>query len=186
MTGPQSELDIAASRARSSYTLTEQLGRVAWALAQPLFRWSPRPCFAWRRALLRVFGARVGRAVHVYPSTQITLPWNLELGDWSSLGEHVLVYNLGRTTVGARATVSLRAFLCAGTHDATRADMPLLRATIHVGAQAWVCADAFVGPGVSVGEGAVVGARAVAVRDVPAWTVVVGNPARPAAKRQLE
>jgi putative colanic acid biosynthesis acetyltransferase WcaF len=41
-----------------------------------------------------------------------------------------------------------------------------------------------VGPGVSVGAGAVVAARAVAVRDVEAWTVVAGNPARPVGVRE--
>lgn len=186
MSQPALEVDVAAGRSRVNYTPREQAGRVLWALAQPLFRWSPRPFFAWRRTLLRVFGASVGRAVHVYPSTRITLPWNLELGDWSSLGEDVLIYNLGQVTVGARATISLRAFLCAGSHDATQVEMPLLRTPIAVQAQAWVCADAFVGPGVSVGEGAIVGARAVAVRDVVPWTVVVGNPARVVGTRALQ
>jgi putative colanic acid biosynthesis acetyltransferase WcaF len=87
--------------------------------------------------------------------------------------------------VGARATVALRAHLCAGTHDLERADLPLLKPPIAIGAQAFVGADAFIGPGVSVGEGAVVGARAVVVRDVEAWTVVAGNPARAVGTRRL-
>lgn len=179
-------VDVAANRAARRYTRGENLRRVLWALATPLFRFSPRPCFAWRRFLLRLFGARVGRGAHVYPSTSVTMPWNLVLGEWSSLGEGVLVYNLGRVTVGARVTVSLRAHLCAGTHDARRPDLPLLKPPITIGDQAWICADAFVGPGVTVGEGAIVGARAVAVKDVAAWTIVAGNPARPVGPRVIE
>lgn len=179
-------LDVAANRGTPRYSTAENLRRVSWALATPLFRLSPRPMFAWRRFLLRLFGARVGNAAHVYPSTRVCMPWNLDLGAWSSLGEDVLVYNLGRVTIGERVTVSLRAHLCAGTHDHTRRDFPLLKPPIHVGDQSWICADAFVGPGVTVGEGAVVAARAVAVKDVPSWTVVAGNPARAVGPRQLD
>ena len=61
--------------------------------------------------------------------------------------------------------------------------MPLLKARIDVGDGAWICADAFVGPDVRIGEFAVVGARAVAVADVAAWTIAAGNPARQVAVR---
>jgi putative colanic acid biosynthesis acetyltransferase WcaF len=178
-------LDVSANRRASRYTSGENLRRILWALATPAFRLSPRPFFAWRRWLLRLFGAQVGRQVHVYPSTRITMPWNLAIGDWSALGEDVLVYNLGLVTIGSRATVSLRAHLCAGTHDHRRPDMPLLKVPVSIGDQAWICADAFVGPGVTVGEGAVVAARGVAVRDVDAWTIMAGNPARIVGQRTL-
>ena len=154
------------------------MGRILWALATPLFRLSPRPLFGWRRALLRLFGARVGRHVHVYPSARIYLPWNLTLGDAASIGEWALIYNLGPITIGDRATISHRAHLCAGTHDYRDPTLPLLRLPIEIGPQAWVCADAFVGPTVRVGEGAIVGAAAVVVRDVAPWQIVAGNPAR--------
>jgi putative colanic acid biosynthesis acetyltransferase WcaF len=113
------------------------------------------------------------------------MPWNLTVGDWSAIGEHALIYNLGPVTIGREATISQRAHLCAGTHDYAAPDMPLLKPPIVVGDQVWVCADAFVGPGVRVGDGAVVGARAVVVRDVEPWTVVAGNPARPVKQRRL-
>ncbi len=99
-----------------------------------------------------------------------------------SIGE--IIYNLGRVTLGSRVTVSHRAHLCAGTHDHTKPDFPLLRPPIVIGSDAWICADAFVGPGVTVGEGAIVGARAVAMKDVKPRSVVVGNPARESKKRE--
>lgn len=176
-------LDIAANRAQPRYSRGENLARIAWALATPLFRLSPRPLFGWRRLLLRAFGARIGRHVHVYASTRILMPWNLAIGDWSSLGEAVLIYNLGQVVIGSRVTVSLRAFICAGTHDHTRPDFPLVKDPIQIRDQAWVCADAFVGPGVEVGEGAILAARAVATKSVPPWTIIGGNPARPIGQR---
>ena len=178
-------LDIAASRNARPYSTRELVQRVLWALVQPAFRLSPRPLFGWRRFLLRLFGARVGAHVHVYPSTRIEMPWNLTVGDWSSIGERVHVYNLGAVTVGQRATVSLGALLCAGSHDHRRANLPLLRPTIQLGDDTWICAEAFIGGGVTVGAGAVVAARAVATRDVPEWAIVAGNPARVVARREL-
>lgn len=178
-----SRVDVAANRKVAKYSRNEQVRRVLWALAAPLFHLSPRPCFGWRRFLLRSFGACIGNEVHIYPSAHVRMPWQLEIGDWSSVGEDVLIYNLGKVTIGSRATLSLRAHLCAGTHDYTRPDMPLLKTPIHVGDDVWVCADAFVGPGVDVGANAIVAARAVVMKNVPPGAIVAGNPARVVATR---
>lgn len=170
------DLDIKANRGAAKYSSGEMVLRILWGVGKLFFRFSPRPLFGWRCLVLRCFGAKVGRQVHIYNSTVIYFPWNLEIGDWSSIGEDALVYNLGRVKIGNKSTISHRAHLCAGTHDYTRADLPLLKPGIVIGDQAWICADAFVGPGVNVGAGAVVGARAVVMKPVEPWTVVAGNP----------
>src|SRR5437667_11036699 len=113
-------LNVEQNRRARKYSSGELTRRVLWTLAQPLFRFSPRPCFGGRRFLLRCFGAKIGRSVHVYPSVTIYLPWNLEAGDESAIGEHALIANLGRVTLGARVTISQRAPLVAGTHDPTK------------------------------------------------------------------
>ncbi len=135
--------------------------------------------------MLRIFGASVGRQVHVYPSVKITMPWNVSFGEFCAVGDDVRLYALGPIALGPRSTISHGAHLCAGTHDHARADLPLKKPPITIGAGAWVCADAFVGPGVTVGDLAIVGARAVAMRDVAARAVVVGNPARWIKDRRL-
>ena len=178
-------LDIAANRQASKYSGKEMLRRLLWSFGCLLFRFSPRPCFGWRRFILRCFGARVGVHVNTYGSTRVYFPWNLSVGDWSAIGENALIYNLGPITIGQKVTISHGAHLCAGTHDYRDPRMPLLKPPIRIENQAWVCADAFVGPGVVVGEGAVVGARAVVMKDVAPWTVVTGNPARFVRKRTL-
>ena len=178
-------LNIEAARQARPYTRREYVGRISWTLATPFFRCSPRVLFGWRRFLLRCFGARVGRGVHVDPSVRIAIPWNLELEDDVGIGAHVWLYSLGPIRIGKRATVSHRAHLCAGTHDYTDPALPLLRTGLVIGEDAWICSDAFVGPGVTVGDGAVVGAAAVAMRDVAPWVVVAGNPAREVKPRVL-
>lgn len=135
--------------------------------------------------LLRLFGADVGVDVHIYPSAHIYLPWKLIIGNAASVGEWALIYNLGTVRIGDRATISHRAHLCAGTHDYTDPELPLVRSGIEIGPQAWVCADAFVGPGVKIGEGAIIGAASVATRDVSPWSIAVGSPATEIKKRRL-
>lgn len=179
-------LEIAENRQTANYTKREMLARVGWSIGGLLFRLSPRPCFGWRRLILRCFGAKVGVNVNVYPSTIIYFPWNLTVGDWSAIGEGALIYNLGHVTIGQRATISHRAHLCAGTHDYTRKELPLLKPPIEIGDEAWICADAFVGPDVKIGTGAVVGACAVVMKNVQSWTVVAGNPARVVKQREIK
>jgi putative colanic acid biosynthesis acetyltransferase WcaF len=174
-------LDIAANRRARKWSDRELLGRLLWETSGFLFAWSPRQLWGWRNAWLRLFGARIGRAVHIHPSVRIAVPWNLRIGDNTAVGDGAILYSLGLIALGADVTVSQYAHLCAGAHDHRQPDLPLLKRPIAVGAGAWICADAFVGPGVTVGAGAVVGARAVVVRDVPPGVVVAGNPAREVA-----
>jgi len=179
------ELDISSNRAARKYDIGEMVRRVLWGVGFYLFRYSPRLLYGWRRGLLRAFGASVGKNVRIHPSATIYFPWTFSIGDWSSIGEDAMIYNLGPVTIGEKVTVSQRAHLCAGTHDASDPTMPLLKPPIEIGDQAWICADAFVGPDVTVGKGAVVGARAVAVDDVDDWTIIAGNPARVVKERTL-
>lgn len=171
--------DIAANRKAAKWSKRELAGRLAWeVLRTPLFAWTPRQFWGWRRFILRLFGAKVAAHVHVHSNVKIAIPWNLEIGEAAAIGDGAQIYNLGIVTIGPRATVSQNAHLCAGSHDYRVPDMPLLKATIAIKEDAWVCADAFVGPGVTVGQRAVLGARGVAIRDIPEATIAVGNPAR--------
>jgi putative colanic acid biosynthesis acetyltransferase WcaF len=168
---------IANNRRQRKWTIRELIGRVVWSLISPAFRLSPRPFWAWRRFLLRAFGARIGRHVHIDPSVTIFIPWNLDIDDWSSIGFDALLYNLGPLKIGKRVTISQRVHLCGGTHDYRDPTMPLIKSPITISDDCWICADAFVGPGITVSVGAIVAARGVVVRDVEAMKIVGGHPA---------
>lgn len=175
--------DVKTNRAAQKWTAGEQVIRVLWALVTPLFRFSPRVLWGWRRMLLRLFGAKVGANAHIYPSVRITIPWNLSVGEQAAVGDRAILYALGPIRIGARATISQYAHLCAGTHDWRDPAMPLVKRPLVIGDDAWVCADAFVGPGVTIGDGAIVGARAVTMKDVEPRSIVGGNPAQPIGPR---
>jgi putative colanic acid biosynthesis acetyltransferase WcaF len=107
------------------------------------------------------------------------------MGDYSTIADGVDVYNLGPITVGSHTTISQGTYLCAGTHDYTKPGLPLLKPPIAIGNGVWVCAQAFVGPGVTVGDNSIVGARAVVTKDVPEGVIVAGNPARVVKARPM-
>lgn len=172
-------MNLDLSKFRSELSWRNRLARAVWGVSFALlFRPTPRPLHAWRAALLRVFGARLGRGVKVYNSARIWAPWNLVMGDYSVLGDAVDCYAVNRVEIGAHSIVSQYSFLCTATHDVDQPHFPLVTAPIVIGAHAWVAADVFVGPGVTIGEGAVVGARSSVFKDVEPWTVVGGTPAR--------
>jgi putative colanic acid biosynthesis acetyltransferase WcaF len=167
------------------YSWKNRLGRVAWAIVY-LFLYRPSPRFfgTWRRFLLRMFGARVGIA-WLHQSTRVWAPWQLEIGDEVYIDEQVRLYNAYGLKIGSRTMISQNVFLCTASHDYAHPQYPASGGAISIGDDIWICADAFVAPGVHVGRGAVVGARAVVTRDVEPWTVVAGNPARFVKQRVL-
>jgi putative colanic acid biosynthesis acetyltransferase WcaF len=178
-------LDGVESSRQASFSFGNRIGRLLWnAVWLLLFRPSPRPLHAWRAALLRAFGARIGRGVHVYPGVRIWAPWQLEIGDEVGIGDGVILYSMARITIGDRCVISQGAHLCCGSHDIDSANFQLIALPIALAPFVWVCADAFIGPGVTIAEGVVVGARAVLCKSAPQpWVVWKGNPALPGRRR---
>ncbi|MFN6996502.1 MAG: putative colanic acid biosynthesis acetyltransferase [Aquincola tertiaricarbonis] len=168
-----------------SFTLRNRCARAVWNMAWLLlFRPSPRPLHAWRALLLRLFGARLGRHVHVYPSVRIWAPWLLQVGEHSGIADGVTLYNMGGIRIGPRCVVSQGAHLCGGSHDYQQPSFQLVAAPIELQAEVWVCAEAFVSAGVTVPAGCVVAARSVVTRTVAEpWTVLAGVPARVVGRR---
>jgi len=168
-----------------SFSWRNRLSRGAWGVFCLLFfRFSPRPLHGWRSFVLRCFGAKLGRHCHIYPRAIIWAPWNLECADEVGIADNVIVYNQAKISIGYRAVISQGSHLCSGTHDYESPNFELIAHPITIGAQAWICADCFIGPGVNIGAGAVIGARSVATKDMPPWMVCAGHPCKPIKPRQ--
>lgn len=166
------------------YRRSEYLRKAAWMIVYAtVYRLAPGRCAGWRRFWLRLFGAKIKPTCNVWPSAKIHHPWLLTMGDHSCIAERVVVYNLGPVTIGTHTVISQDVHLCAGTHDYSKMDLPLLRPPIEIGHGVWVCAKAFIGPGVTIGDNAIVGACAVVAGDVPSRAIVAGNPARQIKER---
>lgn len=166
-----------------SNMVARSIWHIVWLL---LFRPTPRPFHSWRRFLLRLFGAKIDRSAHVYPTVRVWAPWNLEMQEGSGIGEYVDVYSVDKIILRKNSAVSQYSFLCTATHDYRKLDLPLLTAPIVLGENSWITADVFVGPGVTIGAGSVVLARSTVTRDTDDWKVYGGNPAMFIRDRILE
>ena len=167
----------------TSWSVKEALGIRLWHIVWLLFfRWTPKKLNFWRLFLLRLFGAKLEK-VFIFSSAKIYIPWQLEMKKGACLGPYSEVYNLGPVYFGEKSVLSQYSYICNGTHDLSTLRLPLMIGEINIGANVFIGAKAFVLPGVDIGEGVVVGAGSVVTRDIEAWTIVGGNPARHIKKR---
>ena len=157
-----------------------------WIIQATLFRASPQVLYGWRRFLLRCFGAEIGKGVIIRPSTQITYPWKVTIGDYSWIGDDVVLYSLGEIIIGKNTVISQKSYICTGTHDYSKIDFPILAKKIVIGDECWLATDVFVSPGVTINKGVVVGARSTVIKDLDSNSVYVGSPAKFIKKRKIE
>jgi putative colanic acid biosynthesis acetyltransferase WcaF len=160
-----------------SFSIKNRLLRVVWNCIYALvFRHSPRPFHTWRSFILKLFGAKIGKNVHVYPKVIIWAPWNIELGDEVGIANGVELYSQGKIKIGNRSVISQGTYICTGSHDYTLKEHPLYTKDVSIGANVWVAAQSFIHPGVCIEDGVVVGARSVVIKNLPRYTVCSGNP----------
>jgi putative colanic acid biosynthesis acetyltransferase WcaF len=149
-----------------------------WTLASLfLFRLCPLKCSGLKCAVLRAFGAKVGRGVVIKPRVTITFPWKLTVGDHVWLGEESWLLNLAPIVIESHVCISQRSFLCTGNHNYKSPAFDLIVKPIQVESGAWIGAAAFVGPGVHVGNHAVLAAGSIATKNLEPFGIYHGNPA---------
>jgi putative colanic acid biosynthesis acetyltransferase WcaF len=152
---------------------------VWWFVQAIAFPLTPHSFHAPRAALLRLFGARIGRGVMIRPTARFTYPWKISIGDYSWIGDDVVLYSLDQIEIGTHCVISQRSYLCTGSHDIHDPSFKLTTAPIAIGNGAWIATDCFIAPGVKIGANAVIGARSNVLRDIPQRQVCWGNPCRP-------
>ncbi|MEE3001923.1 MAG: hypothetical protein VX908_04410 [Planctomycetota bacterium] len=143
------------------------IGRVAWCIP------------ALRSPVLRMFGGTVGRGCLLPRRVELTIPWNITLGDRVIIEERAILYSLGPITIGSDVVIEVRAHLCAGSHDMRDTRFPLTRPPITIGDRCHIGIDAYIAPDVVLGEGCRVMHRASVYSSHPGSTTLSGNPAKP-------
>ncbi len=173
-----SEPEMSLDQSRHAWSLSHKLVRGVWMLVWGVCRHGPRFLSPFRIALLRLFGARIGREVLVCGGVRVLMPWNLTIADSTAISEGVDIYNFAKVRIGSGTVLSQRVWLCTGSHDYNDPTFPLTWKDISVGDATWVAAESFVAPGVRIGDGVVVAARSVVTRDLEDWAVYGGNPCK--------
>ena len=148
--------------------------------------WGPRPGGGLAKRFRRFLAERMldecGQDVNVEHGAWFGSGKGIRLGDRSDLGMDALI--MGPLTVGADVMMGPRCVLISDNHATSDTGRPMNRQgyvpsrAIVVEDDVWIGAGVTILPGVRVGRGSVVGAGAVVTKDVPAWSVAAGNPAR--------
>jgi len=158
-----------------------------WWLVQDLaFPLSLHNFNGWRCALLRLFGAKIGTGVIIRPTARFTYPWKVEIGDYSWIGDDVVLYSLDKITIGCHCVISQKSYLCTGSHNIHDQAFSLITAPITIGNGVWVATDCFIACGVNIGANAVIGARSSVFKDIPPQQVAWGNPCQPRYEREVK
>lgn len=175
------------TRIGASFSLANRFKRLLWNVVyQLLFRFSPNPFHAWRRFILRIFGAKIGKGVHVYGGAKIWAPWNIELADYCGIANGVNLYSQDKIYVGENSVISQGSHICTGSHDYNDKGFKLITKPIFIGNDVWVAAEVFIHAGVSVNNGCVVSARSVVSTNLPAWNICSGFPCVPIKERKFQ
>ena len=161
--------------------------RAVWFfIGLPILRSPLLPGSSFRRILLRIFGARVGKGGVIKPGVRVKYPWLFRMGDYCWIGEDCWIDNVAPVTLGSNVCISQGAYLCTGNHDWSDPAFGLLMNPIEIRDGAWVGAKALLTAGIEVGECAVLTAGSVASRDIPPYEIHGGNPANFMRRREIE
>jgi len=157
-----------------------------WLVVQAIFIQSWIPGAKYRVALLRQFGAHIGKGVDIKPGVKVKFPWRLKIGDHSWIGEDVWLDNLAPITIGSHCCISQGVYLCTGSHNWKSVRFDLITEPIEIKNDVWLAAKSMVGPGVTVENGAILTLGSVATKDLKAGWIHQGNPAVPIRKRSAD
>lgn len=169
----------------------EKMAERIWEWMRPIvFGISPWFARRWRLMWVRFAAGFYGGGVYSHSvslskSSRIDYPWNVAIGDLSSIGSNAWVYALDKIAIGKNCCIGEEVKLITGSHNISISTFDLITKPITIMDNVWIATGAIILPGVTIGEGAVVGAGAVVTKDVAAWTVVAGNPAKVIKKREL-
>jgi putative colanic acid biosynthesis acetyltransferase WcaF len=151
----------------------------------PLLRSRVLAGSAFRRVLLRLFGAGVGAGVVIKPGVRVKYPWLFQVGPHSWIGEDAWIDNLAPVSVGSHVCISQAVYLCTGNHDWADPKFGLIVHPIVLMAGCWIGARATVCPGVTVGECGIAAAGSVVTADIGSFEIHAGNPASFVRRRKM-
>lgn len=162
------------------------LVRVLWLLVNAAFFLTPLPWPSrWKVALLRLFGARVGRGVVLKPRVNVKYPWRLSIGDHSWIGEGVWIDSLAKVTIGSDCCLSQGVMIETGNHDWSRPTFDLVVKEVVLEDGAWAAVRSLLLPGSRLATHAILGAGSVLSGGTEPYAVYVGVPAAKVKERVL-
>lgn len=149
-----------------------------WYFTNAIFvRASWNPFMGIKIALLKAFGAKIGKNLVIKNNVCIKFPWKLSIGDNVWLGEYVWIDNLDYVTIGNNVCISQGALLLTGNHDYTSSSFDYRNAPITIEDGGWIGAKSVVCPGIIVHSHAILTVGSIITQNMDAYSIYKGNPA---------
>ncbi|MBL9138406.1 MAG: acyltransferase [Verrucomicrobiales bacterium] len=133
--------------------------------------------------IYRRMGLQLGARSVIYGGCEIRAPRGIRIGTGSSIGHRCILDGRSGLTIGDNVNLSTEAWIWTLQHDKDSPTFACEGGPVVIEDYAWLGGRTIVLPGVRVGRGAVVASGAVVTKDVPAFTVVGGIPARKIGER---
>lgn len=138
---------------------------------------------SWRIFLLRLFGAKIGKGCYISPKAKIFIPWNVEIGNFTSIDDYAFLRSTGKIIIGDYVSIAMYVHIVPGGHDIRSRGFENNATFVKINNGVFLGADSFVGSGVTIGQFAVLGSRAAAYKDLPENSVAIGMPAKVVGER---
>ena len=152
--------------------------RILWVMFFKLLVNSFMPGTAWRKFILRIFGAKIGKGGKFKPNIKITFPWRLIIGDYCWIGENVWIDNLALVKIGNRVCISQGVYLCTGNHNYKKDLFNLILQKIVIEDDCWIAAKSIIAPGSILKRGSVSSLGTVVSGILEEDGIYKGNPAK--------
>jgi putative colanic acid biosynthesis acetyltransferase WcaF len=136
-------------------------------------------------AILRLFGAKVGKNIVIKPNVSIKYPWLFKVGDNCWIGEGVWIDNLAQVTLGDNVCLSQDSYLLTGSHNYKSNSFDLMLGEITLEDGVWIGAKATVCPDVTCRSHSILTVGSVATQEMQEYSIYQGNPATFKRKREL-
>lgn len=151
-----------------------------------IVRASWNPFMGIKIALLKAFGAKIGKGLVIKNNVCIKFPWKLTIGDYVWLGENCWIDNLDKVIIGNHVCISQGALLLTGNHDYTLSSFDYRNAPIVIEDGVWIGAKTVVCPGVTVHSHAILTVGSIATKEMEEYGIYQGNPAQLMRKRNIK
>ncbi|MDR0940074.1 MAG: hypothetical protein LBN29_12150 [Mediterranea sp.] len=171
------ELWFALDRESSNMGMKEKLKLQLWRCVDGLFFKTSLKMFSgWRVFLLRLFGAQIGKGCYIAPKATIYIPWNIKIGNYTSIDDYVYIKPRTSITIGDYVSISTFVHIIPGGHDLRTRNLKSSLSPILIKDGVFIGADSYIGGGVTIGQMAVIGARSLVMKDIPENTIAFGFP----------
>ncbi|ABM72583.1 Hypothetical protein P9515_13761 [Prochlorococcus marinus str. MIT 9515] len=144
---------------------------------KPLFS-SYIPGTYWRKLILRIFRAKIGKGGKIKTNIKISEPWNLSIGDHCWIGEDVWIDNLALVKIGNRVCISQGVYLCTGNHNYKKDLFNLILERIVIEDDCWIAAKSIIAPGAILKRGSVTCLGSLVSGILEKDGIYKGNPAK--------